>query len=220
MQNPLGDTLCLAPASPSRKAGSVLDTAPDFPALRRYNNPSPRSLPPAGSPCRRLKLKQRTARQLATCAELDFGVDDGDFADVGIRDVDFVRDGVYVQTKNVPTRLYCGCLVCEAIDYADSFAFRHAPRALFLSFCREFLAKRGEERHARLNCRCGAPSGGPITKLSLAVFPFLVPGHLNSLQSAFVRLLRIAPKSRQFRNPFMHIGEPNRQRIQVRKFVR
>ena len=71
MQNPLGDTLCVAPASPSRKAGSVLDTAPDFPALRRYNNPSPRSLPPAGSPCRRLKLEQRAARQLATAKAED-----------------------------------------------------------------------------------------------------------------------------------------------------
>src|SRR6516165_2926190 len=90
--------------------------------------------------------------------------------------------------------------------------------AIWIDTFVSWMAKR--VHRARLNCCCGAPSRRPISKLSLAVFPFFVPGHLNSLQFAFVRLLWIAPKSRQFRNPFMHIGEPNRQRIQVRKFVR
>jgi nucleoside-diphosphate-sugar epimerase len=48
------------------KSRQRLGYSPDFPVLRRYNNPSPRSLPPAGSPYPRLKLKQRAARQLAT----------------------------------------------------------------------------------------------------------------------------------------------------------
>jgi hypothetical protein len=77
MQNPLGDTLCVAPASPSRKAGSVSDTAPDFRALRRYSNLSPRSLPLAASPCRRLKLKQRAANNWrpAKCWRVSSGTD-------------------------------------------------------------------------------------------------------------------------------------------------
>jgi hypothetical protein len=58
-----GDISCAALAFPSRRAVSVLDTAPDSPALRRYNNPLRRLSPPAGSPCQRLKSKRRAAKR-------------------------------------------------------------------------------------------------------------------------------------------------------------
>jgi hypothetical protein len=53
----------------------------------------------------------------------------------------------------------------------------------------------------------------------LAVLEFFVPGHLDGFEFAFVRSCWVAGKSRELGDPFVHIGEPDGERIGVGKFV-
>ena len=53
----------------------------------------------------------------------------------------------------------------------------------------------------------------------LAVFVLFVPGHLNGLQLSLVRSGRIVFELRQRGDPFVKIGETDRQGIHVRMFI-
>src|SRR6266850_3141114 len=55
--------------------------------------------------------------------------------------------------------------------------------------------------------------------LALAVQEFLVPGHLDSFELRLVGGRGVAGKTREFGDPFVHVGETDGQRIGVRKFV-
>jgi len=55
--------------------------------------------------------------------------------------------------------------------------------------------------------------------LALAVLKLFVPGHLNGFELRLVGLGRIAGKPFKFRNPFVHVSEPHRERIRVRILV-
>src|SRR6267142_656147 len=55
--------------------------------------------------------------------------------------------------------------------------------------------------------------------LALAVQEFLVPGHLDGFELGFIGGRGIAGKAGEFSDPFVHVGEADRQRIGVRMFV-
>src|SRR6266850_738176 len=55
--------------------------------------------------------------------------------------------------------------------------------------------------------------------LALAVQEFLVPGHLDGFELGFVGGRGVAGKAGEFRDPFVHVGEADGQRIGVREFV-
>jgi hypothetical protein len=55
--------------------------------------------------------------------------------------------------------------------------------------------------------------------LLLAIFPLFVPGHLDGFELALVGFLRIAGETGEFRNPFVHVREADRERIHIRKLV-
>src|SRR5271156_1694258 len=52
----------------------------------------------------------------------------------------------------------------------------------------------------------------------LAFLEFFVPGHLNGFQLSFVRQLRVAGKSGQLDDPFVHVREAHGQRVHARMF--
>src|ERR1700733_11945908 len=54
----------------------------------------------------------------------------------------------------------------------------------------------------------------------LAVLKFFVPGHLDGLELSFVRQFRVACESWKLDNPFIHIGEAYRQRVDAGMFFR
>src|SRR6266481_9105360 len=55
--------------------------------------------------------------------------------------------------------------------------------------------------------------------LALAVQEFLVPGHLDGFELGFIGGCGVAGKTGEFGDPFVHVGEADRQRIGVRVFV-
>ena len=55
--------------------------------------------------------------------------------------------------------------------------------------------------------------------LTLAVQEFLVPGHLDGFELGFIGGRGVAGKTGEFGDPFVHVGEADRQRIGVREFV-
>src|SRR5882672_7499843 len=61
--------------------------------------------------------------------------------------------------------------------------------------------------------------GELVAGLALTVQEFLVPSHLDGFELRFVGGRGVAGKAGEFGDPFVHVGEADRQRIGVRMFV-
>jgi len=55
--------------------------------------------------------------------------------------------------------------------------------------------------------------------LRLAIFEFLVPGHLDGFELAFVGKFGVAGEAGEVQDPFVEIGESDRERVEIREAV-